>query len=76
MSGNLLGVSITGLRVSQSALSTTGHNIANAGTEGYSRQRVDPVTNPAVKMGNGFVGNGANVSSIDRIANSFVTGQL
>ena len=73
---DLLGVSVTGLRVAQSALSTTGHNIANAGTDGYSRQRVDAVTNPAVLQGAGYIGNGATVNSIERIANEFVTQQL
>ena len=76
MGSDLLGISVTGLRVSQAALSTTGHNISNAGTEGYSRQRVDPVTNPATVQGGRFVGNGANVNSVDRIANSYVSQQL
>lgn len=73
---DLLGLSVTGLKVAQSALSTTGHNIANAGTDGYSRQRVQPVTNPAIYQGTGFIGSGANVNSIERIANRFVTEQL
>ncbi|MDZ7924540.1 MAG: flagellar hook-associated protein FlgK [Marinagarivorans sp.] len=76
MSGNLLGISVTGLKAAQTALSTTGHNIANADTAGYSRQRVDIVTNPALSAGGHFVGSGANIHSIERIANSFVTSQL
>ncbi|HEY7772378.1 MAG TPA: flagellar hook-associated protein FlgK [Marinagarivorans sp.] len=76
MGSDLLGISVTGLRASQAALSTTGHNISNAGTDGYSRQRVDVVTNPATIKGGQFVGNGANVNSIDRIANSYISQQL
>ncbi|WP_075185555.1 flagellar hook-associated protein FlgK [Teredinibacter haidensis] len=76
MSSDLLGVSISGIRVTQSALNTTGHNISNAGVDGYSRQRVNVQTNPATFAGNGYVGNGANVKSIERIVNSFVTEQL
>lgn len=76
MPNDILGVSVTGLRVSQTALSTVGHNIANAGTEGYSRQRVEPVTNPALLTSSGYIGNGANVNSIERIVNQFVTDQL
>lgn len=76
MGSDLLGTSVTGLRVSQAALSTTGHNISNAGTDGYSRQRIDATTNPATLQGGRFVGNGARVESIERIANSFVTQQL
>lgn len=76
MSNNLLGVGVSGLRVSQNGLSTVGHNIANAGTEGYSRQRIDTVTNPANLQSNGYVGTGAHVNSIDRIVDGFVTEQL
>ena len=76
MTTDLLGVSVTGLRVSQAKLSTTGRNIANAGVEGYSRQRVDLETNPATLSGAGYIGNGVSVASIERIANSFVIEQL
>ncbi len=76
MSSDLLGISVTGIRVTQAALSTTGHNISNAGVDGYSRQKVNVQTNPATLRGAGYVGNGANVQSIERIVNSFVTEQL
>lgn len=76
MSSDLLGVSVSGIRVTQSALSTTGHNISNAGVDGYSRQRVNIQTNPATLSGAGYLGNGANVESIERIVNGFVTEQL
>lgn len=76
MGSDLLGTSITGLRVSQAALSTTGHNIANAGTDGFSRQRIDATTNPATLQGGRFFGNGARIESVERIANSFVNQQL
>ncbi len=76
MTSNLLGISVTGLRVAQSNLSITGHNIANASVEGYSRQAVNSITNPATLKGGGYVGNGVNVASIERITNGFVTEQL
>lgn len=76
MSSDLLGVSVTGLRVAQSSLSTIGHNIANAGVEGYSRQRVNAATNPTTLQGGHYVGNGANVESIERQVNEFLTKQL
>ena len=76
MTGSLLGISITGLRAAQSALSTTGHNIANADVEGFSRQRTEVVTNPANSQNAGFVGSGVTVSAIERIADEFVTEQL
>jgi flagellar hook-associated protein 1 FlgK len=76
MANDLLGVSLTGLKVSQTALRTVGHNIANAGTEGYSRQRIDTATNPALLSGGHYVGTGANVNNIERIVNDFVTAQM
>ncbi len=76
MANDLLGVSVSGLKVSQAALRTVGHNIANANTEGYSRQRIEPVTNPATLYQGNWVGNGANVNNIGRVVNDFVIGQL
>lgn len=73
MTSDLLGVSISGLRASQTALRTAGHNISNADTAGYSRQRVEVTTNPANFTGAGFTGNGVSVSAIERIANEFVS---
>jgi flagellar hook-associated protein 1 len=76
MASDLLGLSVSGLRASQSALNTTGHNISNANTEGYSRQRVNTVANPATYVGVGYIGSGVNIESIERIANDFVSDQL
>lgn len=76
MASDLLGLSVSGLRASQTALNTTGHNIANANTEGYSRQRVEVATNPASYTGVGYIGNGVSVESIERIANQYVTAQV
>lgn len=76
MSSDLLGVSISGLRVSQNALSTTGHNIANANTAGYSRQATEISSLGGTQSGVGFLGSGAFTSNIDRIANEFVTTQV
>ncbi len=73
---SLLNTAISGLRVSQSALSTTGHNISNAGVEGYSRQRIEAETNPATPMGGVYVGTGANVAAIERQVNDFLVQQL
>lgn len=76
MANDLLGLSVSGLRASQAALSTTGHNISNANTEGYSRQRVEVAANPASYTGAGWIGNGVTVQSIERIANEYVTAQV
>lgn len=76
MSSDLLGTAVTGLRISQSSLNTTGHNISNAGVDGYSRQRVQTETNPATLQGGFYVGNGARVANIERQVNEFLTQQF
>ncbi|MDA8260097.1 MAG: flagellar basal body protein, partial [Betaproteobacteria bacterium] len=40
MASNILGIGQSALTAAQVGLSTTGHNIANASTPGYSRQVV------------------------------------
>jgi flagellar hook-associated protein 1 FlgK len=75
MSG-LLGVSLSGLQVSQTALRVAGHNIANANTEGYSRQSTEITSAGGQLSGAGYVGNGAQTSSIERTINGFVTTQI
>ena len=55
---------------------TAGHNIANAETEGYSRQRVNlRQRNPSESDGN-VIGNGAYVGNISRAHDKFIEKQL
>ncbi|WP_026908978.1 flagellar hook-associated protein FlgK [Paucisalibacillus globulus] len=63
----------------QSALYTTGHNISNANTEGYTRQRVNFETLPAYPNGArnrpqipGQLGQGVQAGSVERIRDSFL----
>jgi len=72
----LLNIGVTGLLASQTAINTTGHNIANANVQGYSRQEVVFETNTPKFGGGGFVGNGVEVETIRRITNEFITQQL
>ncbi|TQV84138.1 flagellar hook-associated protein FlgK [Exilibacterium tricleocarpae] len=76
MASDFLGVSVTGLRISQQALRTSGHNIANADTPGFSRQRTLVTSAQGSFSGSGFIGNGANTVGIERITDQFVTDQL
>ena len=52
--GDPLSISASGLRAFQTALQTTSNNIANAATEGYSRQRVEITSREPQGFGNGF----------------------
>lgn len=73
---SLISIGVTGLTASQTALTTTGNNITNANTPGYSRQRVNLGTLPEQFTGNGYVGAGVNVNSITRVVEQFAIGQL
>lgn len=69
------------LLTAQSALNTVNHNLANANTEGYSRQRVDVEAAPAYHPPNlsqimdGQVGQGSVVQQITRYRESFLDNQ-
>ncbi len=63
---DMLTTGVSGLLAFQRALDTTSHNIANASTEGYSRQQVDLVTRPPEAYGNGWVGTGVDVATVRR----------
>ena len=72
-----------GLYTQQTALYTTGHNISNANTLGYSRQRVNMESTtgfPGVGLNSGtmpgFLGTGVQAGSIQRIRDSFVDHQF
>ncbi|PID02616.1 flagellar hook-associated protein FlgK [Sporosarcina sp. P2] len=78
-----LETSKRGLYTQQSALYTTGHNIGNANTPGYSRQRVNMQATsgfPGVGLNAGtvpgFLGTGVEAGSIQRIRDSFVDHQF
>ncbi|MEK3798574.1 flagellar hook-associated protein FlgK [Peribacillus sp. FSL H8-0477] len=70
------------MSTAQSALYTTGQNVANANTPGYSRQRVNlsqTTSFPAVGMNNpmipGQIGTGVQADSVQRIRESFLDAQ-
>ena len=72
----LLDVGRRSMAVSQSALQTTSHNIANKSVEGFSRQRVDVLTNPAVGDQQSRIGTGAKLGGITRANNPFLEKQI
>lgn len=74
---SLLNIGITGLSASQSALTTTGNNITNANTPGYSRQRVNFNTMPQQYVGAaGYIGSGVRVTGVERIVSDYMVTQL
>ncbi len=72
---SLLNVGSRALMANQIALQTTGHNIANVNTAGYSRQSVAFQTSPGQNMGSGYIGNGVDVNTILRNFNDLLNRQ-
>jgi flagellar hook-associated protein 1 FlgK len=73
---SFLNTSISGLLAFQKAIDTTSHNIANVGTDGYSRQRTELATRPASAFGNGYIGNGVSVSTTRRIYDNLLAEEV
>lgn len=75
-----LNTVVRGLAAQQLSLDTVGHNISNASTEGYSRQRVNlATTNPlTIYAGAGQVqlGTGVAPQSITRARDTFIDRQM
>ncbi|GAA4015053.1 flagellar hook-associated protein FlgK [Actimicrobium antarcticum] len=74
--GNILSVGQSGLLAAQLGVTTTGHNIANAATPGYSRQIVVQTSAGGQSSGNGFVGQGTNVTAIQRVYDSYTANRV
>jgi flagellar hook-associated protein 1 len=78
-----LQTALSGLLAEQQALDVTGNNIANAETEGYSRETAilqsnEPITIPATNpiTGQGAqIGTGVSVATITRIRNTYLDAQ-
>ncbi|MBN8452650.1 flagellar hook-associated protein FlgK [Accumulibacter sp.] len=76
MGSGILGTGVSGLLAAQHGLQTTEHNIANANTPGYTRQRVLQGSNAGVNTGSGFLGQGTHVATIERVYSRFLTEQV
>lgn len=79
MSGifSTLNIANKGLQASQTSLHTTSHNISNANTEGYSRQRVDLKADLAYTLGGvGQIGTGVKIAGVSRVVDEYVTNQI
>jgi flagellar hook-associated protein 1 len=76
MGSNILSIGQSALNAAQVGLSTTGHNIANAATPGYSRQVVIQGAAIPQNMGYGFVGQGTEIADVKRIYSAFLGTQV
>jgi flagellar hook-associated protein 1 FlgK len=69
---SLLSIGTSGLLSAQVGLSTTGNNITNANTAGYSRQVAIQVDSSTRDEGFGFVGSGTEVEAVRRFYDNFL----
>ncbi|MCB2356285.1 flagellar hook-associated protein FlgK [Clostridium estertheticum] len=78
MSGlfSTLNVGVRGMTAQQGAIDVTSHNIANANTDGYSRQRVTMETTRPSNTSPGQMGTGVQISSITRIRDTYLDYQV
>lgn len=76
MASNILSIGQSALAAAQVGISTTGHNIANVSTPGYSRQVVIQGAADAQNFGYGYVGQGTQVSAVKRIYSEVLARQV
>ncbi len=76
MASDLLSIGAQSVLTSQRQLNTTGHNIANVNTEGYSRQSVIQGTNAPMQFGGQTYGMGVHVENVRRSWDQFAVKEL
>lgn len=72
----LLGIGQSALMAAYAQLQTTGHNIANANTPGYSVQDAQFATAGGRYTGGGFLGMGVNLVTVQRRYDRFLAAEL
>ena len=72
----ILHVGRGALLTQQTAIEVTGHNIANANTPGFSRQRVRMETGETLTRQPGLIGTGVRASEIQRVYDRFLGVQI
>ena len=75
MSSTLYNLAVSGLHSAQVGLNTTGNNLANVNTSGYTRQQVVQSASAPAFSGAGFVGTGANVETVRRVYTGALSNQ-
>ncbi|BCK03764.1 flagellar hook-associated protein FlgK [Vibrio cholerae] len=76
MASDLLNVGTQSVLTAQRQLNTTGHNISNVNTEGYSRQSVIQGTNMPRQYGGETYGMGVHVENVRRSWDQFAVKEL
>ena len=72
----ILNIGTSALLSTQRVLATIGHNIANANTPGYSKQRVELAPRTPQPLGNVIYGRGVEIRNVERVVNQFLDEQV
>ncbi len=67
---------LSSLSQHQKAMDVTSHNIANANTDGYSKQRINFSTTPMKDLGTMHIGTGVQTVSIERMHDNLLFSKL
>lgn len=76
MSTGIYSIGISGIAAAQMGMLATEHNVVNANTPGYTRQRTIQATNIAVNTGSGTLGQGVHVQTVSRMYDKYLTAQV
>ena len=72
----ILEIARRALSAQQMGMNVTSHNISNANTPGYSRQRMDLVASNPIWATGGLLGTGVTIGNISRIREGFIDQQI
>jgi flagellar hook-associated protein 1 len=70
--GSILSIARTAIAAQQTAVQVVSQNVANAGTEGYSRQRAELAAATPQRFGFGSLGTGVQVQNVVRLRDAFL----
>lgn len=73
---SVYSIGVSGLTAAQTGMQTTGHNIANVNTPGFSRQRVEQASAAFQSSEVGGIGKGTTVAAIRRLYSDSLTAQV
>jgi len=73
---SLLNIGVSGLNAAQLGLKVSGNNIANADTDGYSRQNIAQVDRAGQNNGRYTMGAGVDVIAVQRAYSQYLTQTL
>ena len=70
--GSILSIASSALRTQHEAINVTAHNISNASTEGYTRQRPVISQLPPLHTPSGIFGTGVHTADVQRVRDSYL----